>query len=204
MFQTRDRYDGILFVVRGDEAPSTSRELPDGSVSVDIRPEVPVPSLGTDTWDEANCQDAFDALAQATSTEHYPEITPGLAFIELTPDEFTRWLRERGYVIPSFWNQAPEPPASAAAPLDATQISRTGAAGRPSGKHLVNAELERRVKNGEIPRDASAKRIAQALAEWYENGPRKEHSKLPSLSCETIRKSLRDDIRNAIADAGRN
>ena len=98
MFQTRDRYDGILFVVRGDEAPRTSRNLPDGSVSVDIRPEVPVPSLDTDTWDEANCQDAFDALAQATSTVYYPEIAPGLAFIELTLDEFTRWLRGRGYV----------------------------------------------------------------------------------------------------------
>ena len=175
MFQTRDRYDGILFVVRGDEAPSTSRELPDGSVSVDIRPEVPVPSLDTDIWDEANCQDAFDALAQATSTEHYPEIAPGLAFIELTLDEFTRWLRGRGYVIPSFWNQAPEPPASAAAPLDATQMSRTGAAGRPSVMHLVKLELERRVKNGEITEGCeSAKRIAQELAEWYENGPRKE------------------------------
>ena len=110
MFQTRDRYDGILFVVRGDEAPSTSRELPDGSVVVDIRPEVPVPSADTDTWDEANCQDAFDALAQATSTEHYPEITPGLAFRELTPDEFMRWLRGRGFPVPSFWKPKLEKP----------------------------------------------------------------------------------------------
>ena len=110
MFQTRDRYDGILFVVRGDEAPSTSSELPDGSVSVDIRPEVPVPSLDTDIWDEANCQDAFDALAQATSTEHYPEITPGLAFRELTPDEFMGWLRGRGFPVPSFWKPTLEKP----------------------------------------------------------------------------------------------
>ena len=204
MFQTRDRYDGILFVVRGDEAPPTSRNLPDGSVSVDIRPEVPVPSAHTDIWDEANCQDAFDALAQATSTEHYPEIAPGLAFIELTLDEFARWLRGRGHVIPSFWNQAPEPPASAEAALDATQMSRTGAAGRPSGKHLVKAELQRRADNGEIPKGASAVWISDELAEWYENEPRKKSAALPPLTAETIRKSLRADIRKARADAGRN
>jgi hypothetical protein len=42
-------------------------------------------------------------LARCPSFEYYPEISPGLDFIELTRDEFVKWLLVRGFEIPTFW-----------------------------------------------------------------------------------------------------
>jgi hypothetical protein len=83
---------------------------------------------------------------------------------------------------------------------DAVQMSRTGAAGRPSAKHLVLNELNRRARDGEIPSNASIKQIAHELADWYEAGPRKQEPNLPPLTSETIRKSLRAEIRRAMGE----
>jgi hypothetical protein len=106
MFKTTRRSDhpGIVFIVCGETAPPEEKALPDGGVEVDLRPRIPVPSIDTDTWDIANCKDAFGALAQTSSFESYTAAAPGLMTIELTRDEFIRWLEERGYHTPSFWS----------------------------------------------------------------------------------------------------
>ena len=111
MFKSmRHRDDlGIVFVVDGDPAPP-NEELPDGGVRVDIRYPVPVPSLDTDSWDDANCADAFDALAQTPSTESYQEMGISLRYIELAYAEFVGWLRGRGFPVPSFWKPTLEKP----------------------------------------------------------------------------------------------
>jgi hypothetical protein len=99
-----DRNDlGILFVLGEDTGPPNATELPDGCVEVDVRRRIIVPSGDTSTWDEHSCVDAFHTLAQTSSTVFYPEIAPGLTYIELTYGEFNNWCRKRGYPEPTFW-----------------------------------------------------------------------------------------------------
>src|SRR5262245_37602805 len=54
---------GIVFIV-GDDAGPPQVELPDGSLEIDVRPQIRVPSSNTETWDEAACRDPFHALAK--------------------------------------------------------------------------------------------------------------------------------------------
>ncbi len=93
---------GIIFIV-GDGAGPSPVQLPDGSVKVDVRYQVRVPSGNIDSWDEAACRDAFHALAETSAIESYSELAVGLAFIELSYEEFNTWLTERGYPKPTFW-----------------------------------------------------------------------------------------------------
>ena len=71
----------------------------------DLRPRVCVPSSDTDTWTEASCAATFEALAGLSCFEHYPQIGPGLDYIELTRDEFIRWLEMREFSFPEFWKR---------------------------------------------------------------------------------------------------
>ena len=103
-------YDGddarIVFLVENFEEPQP-KQLPDGSVRVDVRHRIYLPSRDKNTWDESNCEDTFQSLAQTSSTESYPEMTPGLAWIELTFEEFTNWLLAEGYAKTKFWKPLP-------------------------------------------------------------------------------------------------
>jgi hypothetical protein len=104
----RDR-PAIVFVVGQDTNKSPTQELPDGSLLVDIRPRVPVPSRDASIWDEGACRDAFDALTQLSLCESYPEYMPGFASFKLRYDEFTGWLAERAYPKPKFWRPSATP-----------------------------------------------------------------------------------------------
>jgi len=136
----RDRSDaGVVFITGEDDEKSSIVELPNGSVKVDVRYRIPLPSSDTNTWDETACNEAFMALAQASSIESYPEITPGLAFIELSYTEFTEWLAERGFREPKFWR-----PRS---------VLKKGRRGRPAEYdwHGVQAKLHEYVSlNGPV------------------------------------------------------
>jgi hypothetical protein len=103
-------YDGddarIVFLVENFDEPQP-KQLPDGSVRVDVRHRIYLPSRDKNTWDESNCEDTFQSLAQTSSTESYPEMTPGLAWIELTFEEFTNWLLAEGYAKTKFWKPLP-------------------------------------------------------------------------------------------------
>jgi hypothetical protein len=105
MFKSmRHRDDlGIVFVEgKGVDEPPP-KKLPDGRLLVDVPHRIYLPSADPDAWTEDSCNEAFRALARTSSMESYPDITPGLAFIELTYDEFTSWLEGRGYDKPKFW-----------------------------------------------------------------------------------------------------
>jgi hypothetical protein len=99
---------GIVFIV-GDDAGPPQVELPDGSVEIDVRPQIRVPSSNTETWDEAACRDPFHALAKATedfSIDIYREdFMVFLLSIKVTYEEFNAWLRSRGYSPPTFWQR---------------------------------------------------------------------------------------------------
>jgi hypothetical protein len=93
---------GIVFVVGNSTGPHPIQS-PDGSMTVDTRPQIRVPSSNTDTWDESSCRDAFQALAETCSLDSYPELAITTAWIPLSYDEFTRWREKCGYPAPTFW-----------------------------------------------------------------------------------------------------
>lgn len=104
----RDRdHPGLVFLGKNDSCETLRQELPDGSLILDRRPRIPVPSVDVNAWDEAGCEAAFQALAQSPSRESCPEMAPVFAIIELTYDEFINWLAQRGWKKPKFWS----PPA---------------------------------------------------------------------------------------------
>ena len=93
---------GIVFVV-GDCAGPRPVELPDGSLKVDLRDQIRVPSSNTESWDEAACADAFHTLARTFSKESYLELTVGFTLVKLTHEEFSTWCTKRGFSVPTFW-----------------------------------------------------------------------------------------------------
>jgi hypothetical protein len=99
----RDRDDlGIVFVL-GNSAGPFPIELPDGSVTVDLRHEIRVPSSNIESWDEISCSGAFQALAGTCSLDSYPDFAPVFNGIPLSYREFTAWLAKRGFDKPTFW-----------------------------------------------------------------------------------------------------
>jgi hypothetical protein len=101
------RFQGIVFVTKDGVDQPIGVKQPDGTVQVDVRPRIIVPR-DSEEWNEVSCAAAFEMLARSPSFEHYPEISPGLDFIELTRDEFVKWLLVRGFEIPTFWGRGGE------------------------------------------------------------------------------------------------
>ena len=95
MFTSKYRDDPIIFIL-GDDAGPPTLELPDGSLQVNVRAEIRVPSSNIDSWDEAACSDAFRALAELPF-QSYPGFAIGLSLIKLTYEEFNTWRAKRGY-----------------------------------------------------------------------------------------------------------
>jgi hypothetical protein len=110
----------LVFVTREDGGPPRSIELADGSLKLDPRPRILVPSNDTDTWSEASCTSAFEVLAQSPSSEYYPEWTLVFLMMKITRDEFMRFLDVHGFDFVGFWRRptdssqqplTPAPPA---------------------------------------------------------------------------------------------
>jgi hypothetical protein len=108
MFQAmRDRHDLEIVFVQGDHtAPTVVTELEDGGALVDLRPRIPVPMGDICGWDEQTCEAAFRALAQTSSTKHYPDFAPALGGIELAHQDFFNLCKMRGYAEPTFWRSS--------------------------------------------------------------------------------------------------
>jgi hypothetical protein len=108
MFTSQYKDDlGIVFIVSDGGGSSVPKlPLPDGSLEVDLRYEIPLPSSNTDNWDEAACKEAFQRLAQITERslfDTYREFAVFLPSTELTYEEFNTWSRKRGYPEREFW-----------------------------------------------------------------------------------------------------
>ena len=132
MYQSmHDKSDlGVVFIVGQNSGKSLVEELPDGSVVVDVRHRVPLPSSDATTWDETACNNSFRALAQTSSIESYPGMTPVLAAIELAYDEFARFVASRGYTKPQFWR-----------PLSATGLEKPSR-GRPAEYNWIGVKSQ--------------------------------------------------------------
>jgi hypothetical protein len=119
MFKSMQHRDdlGIVFVAGGDRYKPPEKYLPDGSVLVTVKHEIPLPSSDIDTWNDDACTNAFEALAQTSSFESYPDMALSLAFINLNYDEFISLLTRDGYQKPTFW-QPYSPSLPAGIPLE--------------------------------------------------------------------------------------
>ncbi len=78
---------------------------------------------------------------------------------------------------------------------DRLQIHYTGAPGRPSSMHLVEAEYRARCDRGEAEAGIGAE--AKALAEWFQS----KHPHLPRLKPKSIANKLRREHRKRTAKA---
>ena len=121
-------YPALVFVTPERAAPPEISELLEGDL-VDLRPRIFLPSEDADTWSEASCIPAFQALAAKPSLEYYPERSPGFHAMKLTSDEFFRWIAVRGLPYPTFWKRTDD---------DATSLNL-----KPASKPMIESEVRR-------------------------------------------------------------
>jgi hypothetical protein len=100
--------DEIAFVIPGEPEPPCSRPLDDGGVEVFRLVHVPLPNAQSDTWTDANCTDAFSAIADAWDEELFPLLAREVPFIMLTRSEFIPWAEKCGRGRPTFWGRTSE------------------------------------------------------------------------------------------------
>ena len=88
--------------------PVTCVERDDGSVDVDIRKLVPIPSSDTSTWSEANCAEAFGALAELEDYRDCGDVmTPAFhSALAVTEPAFRAWLAHNKVNPPKFWKSS--------------------------------------------------------------------------------------------------
>jgi hypothetical protein len=182
--------DGTIWaegIEAGREPPEYAR-IPD-ALWVDARPDlsgmrVP-PGIG-----RTHVDFTFSTLRRRTGRDEILEIrsvripTDCLENLWSAPGIIERMRR----TYPALLQPQPDEPG-----MDATS-HRTGFAGRPSGRHLVAAEMERRAKSGELK--SSLRAEANELAKWYAA----THPKTPSIQAGTIRNSLADLHRRLIRE----
>lgn len=87
---------------------------------------------------------------------------------------------------------APPPAPAGEGALQDEPIYRTGVSGKPSSAHLVEPELRRRVKAGEV--EPTLKAEAAALAEWLKS----QHPQAPPMTAKTIRNRFRGLYRTLV------
>lgn len=76
---TREHF---VFAYKHEIQPIMSEDLPDGGVSVDLRPFLPVPDKNTKNWTNENCEKAFEELANQEENHHanymWPNYVPDI------------------------------------------------------------------------------------------------------------------------------
>jgi len=163
----RQRDDlGIVFIV-GDCIGPLPVELPDGSLQLDLRHKIRVPSNDTENWDEAACGDAFHALAKTSSKESYPELTVGFTLIQSSYEEFTAWRTNRGYFEPKFWRPGDGHTATVVAQPTAAEKLPKAILKRPRpAQERIRQELEKKAPDYiDTPGGETCWSIAKILAE---------------------------------------
>jgi hypothetical protein len=98
----------IAFSIPGAPEPPCSRVLDDGRVEVYLLPRIPLPNAQPDTWIDANCAEAFNAIAEAWDEKVFSLLAIEVPFIVLTRSEFIQWIDKCRYKRPTFWGSTSE------------------------------------------------------------------------------------------------
>jgi hypothetical protein len=100
----------VAFVVPGVEEPPQWQSVDDGVVEF-VRPlRVPLPNADSATWTDANCAEAFEAIAEQWKEAIISPSAPQFLDVVLTQSEFLRWIDTYRYTRPTFWGKAiPQP-----------------------------------------------------------------------------------------------
>jgi hypothetical protein len=96
--------DHIAFAIPGLPEPPISRSLEDGGEVVFRLVRVPLPNALPDTWTDAICAEAFDAIAERWDEKVFSLLVHEVPFIVLTRSEFIQWIEKCGYKRPTFWD----------------------------------------------------------------------------------------------------
>ena len=96
----------IAFAIPNTEEPP--QLVPDDDSTIEFTIRVPLPNANPETWTEANCASAFDAIADQWNEAIISESAPIFLDLVSTSSEFFRWIDEMGYSRPTFWSDALE------------------------------------------------------------------------------------------------
>jgi hypothetical protein len=107
--------DCIVFTVPGLETLPQIDGTEDGGVSG--WPDVSLPNLEPDSWDETNCAQAFEALALEWFLLNDKVYESMICVTQLDRAEFYGWLAKRGNWLPVFWAGASAPARIGTKPL---------------------------------------------------------------------------------------
>src|SRR5664279_2846141 len=84
----------VVFLLGHKAGPPKTVKLKDGGIGVDLRPRISVLSTDRDSWDDRNCEAAFEVVAsywRQRSKRLAGEIAVAMGCVKLTRDEFMRW-----------------------------------------------------------------------------------------------------------------
>jgi hypothetical protein len=98
----------IIFPLGNRFTPPEVEELEDGTVCVDIRPRVPLPSSDQASWIDEDCVQAFKIIADSwrciQKDDNFALVAPVMRNMEISRREFQKWVQTR-YPRPSFWGR---------------------------------------------------------------------------------------------------
>jgi hypothetical protein len=80
-----------------------SEYLIDGTVVVSFSVRVPIPNNDPESWSDANCVQAFEAIAEQWDEELFPFVASTVAGNTLTSSTFMKWVKNRKFAPPRFW-----------------------------------------------------------------------------------------------------
>ncbi len=166
----RQELADIVFVTPDDPGRPVKTELEDGCVNYDFsQKRISVPTKIED-WTEDSCAAAFSALAEAPLTEskapsdrYFPIFSPILSAIELTSEEFFRWVEMHNFDVPKFWRRTSSANVSDRNDLRDLQNERPKKVGQGKKIPLVMKWLEEKFPNSQVPKSIYAPRKLMLL-----------------------------------------
>jgi hypothetical protein len=110
----------VAFAIPDIEEPPQWESVSEGIIEF-VRPlRVPLPNANPETWTEANCAPAFDAISEQWKEAIISPSVPIFLDIVLTSSEFFQWVDASGYKRPTFWSPPLEEQSEQEGLLDST------------------------------------------------------------------------------------
>jgi hypothetical protein len=170
----------FVFIIRDEPDPPLT-EHQDGTVDVDLRPRIRVPSTETEAWNDRDCALAYEDLAARPLLADLPTLAPIFAGIYLSHREFIRWLerRPRPYHRPTFWAPLESNEEESRSNVSIGRVKKRGR--RPEKLERVRQAMINDIEQGNLTVEELRDMLEKNLAETH------------NVSRDTVRKA-----RNAI------